>query len=85
MTTDNKNAPAKKQAKKTDDQNPAQKPAATQDDAALLEASEGFEKKYAEQIATRVAAGLTREQAISVQREQVRRDLENAKAEKAED
>ena len=72
MSNETKKAPAKKQA--------APEPARAEADqaAALLEAAEAFETTYAEAIQARVAAGLTREQAIAVQREQVRRDLEIA-------
>lgn len=51
-------------------------------DAEILAAAETFETKYAEQIAAREAAGLTREQAVECQRAQVRHDLANAPASK---
>lgn len=59
---------------------PEETPAAEPTDAALLAASDSFEKRYGAQITERVRAGLTREQALQVQRDQVAADLAAAKA-----
>lgn len=48
-------------------------------DEQLLEMSGGFEKKFAKEIQERIDAGLTREQAVDVQKAQVAEDLAAAK------
>lgn len=76
--------------KKTDNTDPkaaapeAAKPEPHSDEQ-LLEMSGAFERKYAAEIQARVDAGLTREQAVDVQKAQIALDLRRAKeaAEKA--
>lgn len=50
------------------------------DDAQLLAQSGAFERKYEREIQARVDAGLTREQAVDVQKAQVAHDLRRAKS-----
>lgn len=70
MPTENKE-PAKKQAKNAEPQAPS--------GIELVEASDAFEKQYADDIHRRMKLGLSREQAIECAKAQVRNDAQLSK------